>query len=195
MTACNQRADAVRSRYSCFLAVLALVAVTANDASAQQNQAQQVAYARAFTGAWYYPNGGSSITLNKDGAELRATLAGPSQAMVGAGQTVGKESMKARFNGPEVTGLVLSSGLLDSWPNYRRLCNTTTYWRPLHGRMTFERNRIDITYQAFVIAVENGRCVVVEQSRDKAKLDRLLQNPFALAGFQTGPINGTINKQ
>lgn len=147
------------------------MAVTVPAGAQQPNQAQQMAYARAFNGNWFSVNG-STIALSNDGNEIRAKFVRPSQAAVQARVQPGAEALRGQFNGPNITGFGL---YYSQSAAFQQQCRSSSYWRPISGKANFERDRIDITVHPHLVTVENGRCVVVDGQKDPNKFRQLAQ--------------------
>jgi hypothetical protein len=166
-----------------WVAVGVALVLSAGGAAAQHvNDAQQMAYAKAFHGHWTTKNNRAiDFEAKNDGKEVRFTLAAPNPQLSQAGFRVNDVIYQGTFRGPEFKGWVLVAFGQD----VGQRCNgTTRFWAPTSGKMNFDRNEIAIGTVAYSLVHHRstGKCEILDKNdQHYAELTRNGQNVLTSA--------------
>lgn len=142
----------------------------ADVAAAQQvNDAQQMAYARAYQGRWVNKANSTEMEVKNDGKEVRFALATVPQLLGNAGYKVNDVVYQGSFAGADFKGSTLMA--VGSDPNARagvrqRCGNADRFWVPATGKMNFERDQISMSQPGFALFhnYQTNKCEVIVRS-------------------------------
>src|SRR3954468_18444129 len=156
-----------------WIALGTALVLSAGGAAAQPvNDAQQMAYAKAFHGHWTAKhNHAVDFEAKNDGKEVRFTLAAPNQQLNQAGFKVNDVIYQGTFHGPEFKGWTLIAFGQDVG---QRCSGTTRFWLSTSGKMNFDRDEIAIGSPAYSLVRHNsGKCEIIDRNDQRhAELTR-----------------------
>jgi hypothetical protein len=135
------------------LAIVVAFGFRAEVAVAQSNQAQQMAYAKAYQGRWFVKGGNAEYDVKNDGKEVHFELANVSPQAQQMGFGLHEKLWTGTFDGPAFKGysLLAIGGDDNGRARVRSRCGGHKFWVVGTGKMNFDRNELALAWPVFVL--------------------------------------------